>query len=263
MKRSTAFERRGTAEHSEVAPLFRCSLPRGAAEPLLRYSSSLLVVSLLLIAGVGCNRAARENQADPGELVARLSSANSADQRIAVLDALSNVDASTVSNGRAGIAGTVRQLLGDPNALVRAKAGEVLAYWGDRSVTPALVHLLGDPDPVIRFSGAASLTALGDPAASSELVRLTGDADSTVRAQACNALAALGVQNGSAAPEALLARLRDPDAAVRAAAVEALGRLRQRDALPAIRQLLSDPQPGVIAAAARTVGALDDGTSLT
>ena len=219
-------------------------------------------VSLLLIAFLGCQPATRENQADPAVLLAKLAQARSAPERIAALDSLSNVDRQVLPPGAPDPAAAVRPLLNATDPLVVAKAGELLAYWGDRSATPALVRLLGAVDPGTRLAAATALSVLADPTATDALVRVAHDVDGTVRAQACNALGAQPQPPPDAVAHALRDGLHDADGAVRAAAASAVGRLGIQSEATTLLALLNDAQPGVVNAAARALGTLQEARAM-
>ncbi len=170
---------------------------------------------LLLIVLGACKRPVRENDLAPADLLPRLSQATAPDQQIALLDALSTVDPALLPAETPDPVKAVRPFLDAADPRVAAKAGDLLAHWGDRTATSGLVRLLNEPDPLIRLSAAISLSALADPAAREALEGATQDVVGDVRAQACVALGVLGQR--VAAP-ALRERLSDPDDAVRAAA---------------------------------------------
>lgn len=222
--------------------------------------SAQAVVALLLTAIVACDRAGRENVVAPALLLPRLARATSPVQRLALLDALSSLDPATLPPGSPDPVSAVRPLLAAPDSIVAAKAGDLLARWGDHGATRGLVRLLEAPDPVIRRSAAASLAALADPAAADALMRSSTDGDAAVRAQACAALAALGQHRVAAA---LRDRLGDSDDAVRAAAARGLGRLGSADDVPALLGLLGQADPGVVGAAAQALGDLGDQRAVT
>ncbi|MFQ5667279.1 MAG: HEAT repeat domain-containing protein [Candidatus Binatia bacterium] len=187
-------------------------------------------------------------------LLPRLAKGSPAEQ-LAALESLSTVEPTALPPGTPDPAAAVRPFLEAADPVMAAKAGDLLAHWGDRAATPGLIQLLGAAEPLIRLSAATSLAALADPAAANALAGATTDLDANVRAEACVALGTIE-QPGAAA--ALRARLVDTDGAVRAAAADALGKLRRDRDVPRLLSLLRDPQPGVVSAAARGLGRMGD-----
>lgn len=137
-------------------------------------------------------------------------------------------------------------------------AGERCAAIADlqemraREAMPVLLELVGFPDALVRANVACALGDLGDGDAGAALVTLLGDADSLVRV---NAAEALGLLRDAAAVDALIRALRsDEDSLVRLCAAEALGMLDDDRALAALVGALDDPEEEVRAYAADSLG---------
>lgn len=213
-----------------------------------------------LIAPYGCEQRGFENQVDPHEFLPQLATATSVEEQIALLEALSGVQPASPAERAALWTPEIRALLTASDSMVVAKAGELLAGWGDFSATSALTGLLRDSDPMLRMSAALSLAALADPAAAGALLTATGDGEAMVRAMACAALGKIGtrVPDREILIAALRVRLKDPDGVVRAAASLALGSVGSPGDLPTLLGLLEDPDSGVVSAATTTLGMLGE-----
>nr|WP_301662722.1 HEAT repeat domain-containing protein [Methanoculleus sp. FWC-SCC1] len=143
--------------------------------------------------------------------------------------------------------------------VIRLGAAIALAGMGKRAVPP-LRELLGDPDRLVRREAARSLSRLkwkpGEPDEAAEFYFLTDDwkelvrlknaafpvlsrglaeKEARVRRESARALGRLG---SSRAVPGLVKALGDPDTTVRVAAVEALGELRDVRAQPPLLRIL-------------------------
>jgi cyclophilin family peptidyl-prolyl cis-trans isomerase/HEAT repeat protein len=100
-----------------------------------------------------------------------------------------------------------------------------------------LVTLLGDDEALVRARAALAVGRVGLPEGRAPLEALLGDTDEAVRSHAAFALGLLGTVE--AAP-ALRTQLADPSLVVRGRVIEALGMIGDRGAGPAIVQALAD-----------------------
>ena len=207
------------------------------------------------MAVAACHRPVRENEADAAALLSRLATARDATQQLNLLDALSSVHPDACGGNSTALVSGVRPLLDSEDASVAAKAGELVARWGDRTSASEIVHLLSNPNLAIRLSAIGSLATLSNPAAIPALTVATRDPVGSVRAGACGALGALGAD---APLEPLQQRLGDPEASVRAAAARAVGQRRRPEEVALVLPLLRDADPGVVAAAALALGTIGD-----
>ncbi len=220
--------------------------------------------ALLCQFSLGCEereRQDREYKTDPAELAQALAETDTRDGQLEILALLAAADdgeATTDSETRQSI----RRLIHSDDPLVAAKAGEVLAKWGDEEVVASLVALLRHSDPLIRISAASSLAITETANAATSVAAALGDADENVRAQACRTLAKLDVELQGQPLDSLRQRLADDRPSVRAAAAYALGRVGSLADAELLRAALGDPVTGVVVEAAKSLGRLQDATSL-
>lgn len=207
------------------------------------------LVALLLAVACG-DQGAELSQAD--SLLRSLQAAESAEKQLALLGSLSARE--VLPRGGTTARAIVRRFLAGPDRVVAAKAGELLAEWGDREATGPLLRLLTDEDWTIRFSAAASLTRLADPTSEQSLIAAGTDPVAPVRAQVSTALGALPPSPAGVA--ALRRATADGDPGVRSAAVAALGTLGSREDAPRALSLLGDADPGVVVSAIGALSAL-------
>ena len=174
-----------------------------------------------------------------------------------VLDLLAAVDDADV-RANPELFTAVRPLLGGDDSVIAAKAGDVLARWGDEQALAPLAALLRHADPWVRLSAASSLAILDLPEAAPIVAEATLDSEANVRAQACRSLADLRRPLDGRPLERVRAALGDEHASVRAAAALALGRVGNTDDRAALRGALADPVEGVVVEAALALGRLRD-----
>ena len=182
---------------------------------------------------------------------------------------------------------SVRVLIGDPDADVRAEAlwalapsprielvEVVAASLGDDSwhVRRAGCHALGasglavakepllqalvDPHPMVRAAALGALESLLDERLVEELAAELGRPDERLRRALVEALAG----RGDSAERALLSLVADPVSDVRLAVAHALARSQLPDAQQALARLADDPDPAVRHAATMLPGAAADGS---
>jgi HEAT repeat protein len=227
----------------------------------------MLVVGAIV---TGCEDDTTEVRTEPSDLLPRLERAASPAEQIALLDQLSAVapeqlaTVGAVTRPRADNRDTasedprplVRQLATSGDAVVAAKAAELLAGWGDRAATAPLLRLLTHPDRVIRLSAAMALGTLADPNSMEGLGRATHDPEAMVRAQACLAIGRFAATPGAPGIAALGERLDDSAGSVRAAAARSLGEIGSPESGPRLMAHLDDRDPGVVIATAEALGAM-------
>lgn len=141
---------------------------------------------------------------------------------------------------------SIRPLLTDADAEVRAQAAKMLGDARDAESTEALIGSLIDTAPRVRFFATEALGRIGAATAVAPIVAMlddNADRDVYLRTAAVHALASIG-QSGP-----LTALARHPSAAVRIAAVVALRRMRD----PGVAAFLADSDPLVVTEAARAI----------
>jgi HEAT repeat protein len=148
---------------------------------------------------------------------------------------------------RATALASLRTLLSDRDARVRAAAVEALHELADPTCLDALVGRLGDADPLVRELAVIALGALPDGVAIDALRQATTSEHAEVRFQAVLSYAEAGPAPLSAV---VLSRLHDDDPRVRAHAARAARLLGMSDAAAPLRAALSDPAARVRAEAA-------------
>jgi HEAT repeat protein len=136
----------------------------------------------------------------------------------------------------------------------RSAAIADLEELGIRESVPALLELLGYPDAGVRANLAQALGRLGGEGVGAALLTLLADDDALVRMKAAESLGELRHGAGLAALRSTLAR--DSDPLVRVHVVEALGDLQDPEALPSLLNALDDPDEQVRAYAADAIGRL-------
>lgn len=141
---------------------------------------------------------------------------------------------------------TVRDLLSDADAEVRAQSARVLGDRRYAEAYDALLDRLTDEAPRVQFYAALALGKIGNPAAAPaliELLRRNDEQDPYLRHAAAMGLA------WTESVEALLATTADPSVAVRLGSVVALRRLEH----PEVARFLADDDPRVVLEAARAI----------
>jgi HEAT repeat protein len=128
----------------------------------------------------------------------------------------------------------IRQMLGDPDAGVRAAALDMLAGVGDREAIPFAVSLLDDADPWVRREAIESLARLDAKDAAAPIARLVGDGNPKVRWQAVDALGRLG--NKDSASTLLAVAVDDENTDIRNEAILSIGEIGATEALPQLRE---------------------------
>ncbi|HEV7554692.1 MAG TPA: HEAT repeat domain-containing protein, partial [Kofleriaceae bacterium] len=87
---------------------------------------------------------------------------------------------------------TVRALLGDDDAEVRARACDALARIGDTSSVAALFAALADPSPRVAYAATAAIHSLGTVGTPNLAIAALGSTNLAVRRQALRIIAYLG-----------------------------------------------------------------------
>jgi HEAT repeat protein len=219
-----------------------------------------LALTLAAACLAGCEereRQDREYTSDPAELRQALAQARGKAERLEVLDLLAAVEDRDLAD-HPELFDAVRPILADADPIIAAKAGDVLARWGDAQVLAPLVAMLRDSDPWVRLSAAASLALLDRVEAVADVAEATLDREVNVRAQACRTVGALRVRLNGRPLELLRARLHDEFASVRAAAAYALGYAGNDGDYEELRAALRDPSEGVVVEATTALGRLRD-----
>lgn len=126
-----------------------------------------------------------QRQARRTRLADALDEATAAQSRPALLAVVADAKEAPLLRGAAAellaqrfpreAASALAPLLGDPDALVRAKVADALQYTRDRSNDDALVRLTSDPSIWVRQASAVSLVQLGDRRGEAALAALAGD----------------------------------------------------------------------------------------
>jgi len=162
------------------------------------------------------------------DMVARLSHADPAVRRLAVLD--------LPDSDEDDIAALLVTALADPDAGVRAEAAKALeGYEEDETVAP-LARLLADQDASVRAAAGDTLAELKTTAAGRHLLPYLNHGEPETSMRALRAIRALRL------PEALepaIALVAHGDAGVRREAAGVLGYLKHPDALPVLAQTAS------------------------
>jgi HEAT repeat protein len=225
--------------------------------------------------------------------------------RAAIVNALAAVDESTTASlqpavvdshasvRRAAAAASacldresVRVLIGDPDADVRAEALWALAANPRIELVEVVAASLGDDSWHVRRAGCHALGASGLAVAKEPLLEALVDSHPMVRAAALGALESLLdkrlveelaaelcrpdkrlrralvealADRGKSAERALLTLVSDPVGDVRLAVAHALARSQHPDAEQALARLADDPDPAVRHAATMLPGAAADG----
>lgn len=180
----------------------------------------------------------------------------------------------------------LRQLLRDPDPLVRRNAAYALGMVGNKEAAVALVDrvpregvpdvlvqlaialgrlghkstrgflvgLLFRRDPALRAAGITALGYLGEPVDAYTIGRFLRSKDAGERLTATTALGHLGSRLAIGPLRRLLA---DPSPAVQRATVESLAKLRARTAIPELVKLLPKAPPSVALALVRGLAHLD------
>jgi HEAT repeat protein len=182
---------------------------------------------------------------------------------------------------------SVRVLVGDPDADVRAEALWALAASPRTELVEVVAASLGDDSWHVRRAGCHALGASGLAVAKEPLLQALVDSHPTVRGAALGALEALLgerlvgelaaelcrpderlrralvealADRGESADRALLSLVSDPVNEVRLAVAHALARSQRPDAQHALARLAVDPDPVVRHATTMLRGAAADGS---
>lgn len=145
---------------------------------------------------------------------------------------------------------TIRRLLDDPRAEVRADAARWAFTQAQPAVVARLVVMLDDPAPGCRFAAQDALTRVGS-LATGPLVAHLGTATGA------SAVTALEIARAVAAPALLRAgldRCRDASPLVRARAASLVAAIGESQAVEVLRDLLEDREPEVRESAASGLG---------
>jgi len=150
---------------------------------------------------------------------------------------------------------SLRAMLGDADASVRAQAAWALGHTGDASDAARLVTIAHAPDDDAATDAAAAIGRIAARArapglAAGALCPLLSDARPYVRANALAGLALAGARCGDGAPERR-ALADDPSEEVRAAAALAVGRAPGADDAQALERCARSDPSGAVAARCR------------
>jgi HEAT repeat protein len=159
--------------------------------------------------------------------------------------------------------GAVAKLLGDPEALIRRKAVEVLDVLEEDAVPvlPALTRSLSDPDRSVRRAAARAIGNIGTKEAAVAvpgLARLLSDPDLSIRLAAAKTLKDMGPL-AKVAAAALATACASGDVEARVAAMDALQAIGAENAKVAVPNLilgLGHMDARVKRAAAKTLGSI-------
>jgi HEAT repeat protein len=145
--------------------------------------------------------------------------------------------------------------LGDDSWHVRRAGCYALGASGVAFAKDPLLHALVDPHPMVRAAALGALESLLDKRLVNELAAELCRADKRLRRALVEALA----DRGDTAERALLSLVSDPVGDVRLAVAHALARSQHPDAQQALARLAHDPDPAVRHAATMLPGAAADG----
>jgi HEAT repeat protein len=140
----------------------------------------------------------------------------------------------------------LRELVDDPDPLVKESALYALKTVGGDDATQAMAVLLKVKDPGLRVAAAQSLGQTKSKVAAKHLAGAVSDPDESV---ATVAIAALEESGAKGEDKALIAALSDKRWRVRAAAAEVIGKLGIKTAGPELVKLLDDPDAFVVRSA--------------
>ncbi len=245
------------AHQPETAPEKRPRWPPRRGISLGHLAPILALYTVFLSGCEERQRQQREYRSDPIELQQALLETDVREERLEILDLLGATEESALED-HPELYEPLRPLLADPDPVIAAKVGDVLARWQDPKAGTALLAMMRSADPWVRLSALTSLAILGDPSAVAAVAEATLDADENVRSQACRTLSDLR-QPLVGRPHGLVRnRLRDDHASVRAAAANALGRVGNADDVSGLRVALRDSNQGVTVEAAIALGRLRD-----
>ena len=159
------------------------------------------------------------------------------------------------ANPRIELVEVVAASLGDDSWHVRRAGCHALGASGFPVASEPLLHALVDPHPMVRAAALGALESLLEERLVDELAGELGRPDAKVRRALVEALAG----RGDSAERALLSRVSDPVSDVRLAVVHALARSQSPDARQAMAHLANDPDPAVQHAATMLPGAAANG----
>jgi HEAT repeat protein len=171
-----------------------------------------------------------------------------ADVRAAALWALA-------ANPRSELLEVVAASLGDDSWHVRRAGCHALGASGVAAAKEALLQALVDAHPMVRAAALGALESLFDERLTDELAAELGRSDERLR----RALVAALTGRGPLAESGLLPLVSDPAADVRLAMAHALARSRSPEAQRALARLADDPDPAVRHAVTMLQGAAADG----
>lgn len=161
-----------------------------------------------------------------------------------------------------GLVGKYARTLDSRSRWRRARAAELLGYFGGPDETPAIAVLLGDEDETVRAVAARALARTGSPEAVEALTRTLDNPSELTRLRVAENLDRVG----QAAVPPLLSLLEEavnPESHRRqhgpVFASQVLGGLRAREALPALRRAAREgDNQNVRAQAVRALGRIGD-----
>lgn len=185
-------------------------------------------------------------RADADTLLIALTSESSA-MRAAALSVTGTSRATTV----------VRELLGDPDPEIRARACEALARIGDPIAVDALFETLADPNPRVVHAATAAIHSLGSDRTPVLTIAALRHGPPVTRRAALRVVAYLGIDE---ALDEVRGAIADPDVRLAELAIGALGRLSRPEVDPLLATLARDPREPVRAAVMRAA-ALRETTS--
>ena len=151
-----------------------------------------------------------------------------------------------LGGGGAAALQALRELVDDPDPLVKESALYALKTVGGDDATQAMAVLLKVKDPGLRVAAAQSLGQTKSRVAAKHLAAAVSDPDESV---ATVAIAALEESGAKGEDKALIAALSDKRWRVRAAAAEVIGKLEIKTAGPELVKLLDDPDAFVVRSA--------------
>jgi HEAT repeat protein len=149
---------------------------------------------------------------------------------------------------------TLLELLGHPDARVRATAASSLGRHGISGLEARLTPLLSDSDPRVRANAIEALATSKDVSLVDMLRPLLKDASTRVRINSALALAVTEGEQSSAGAISLLHELAHGDEVARSAATFALGRLPLDQSMDILAELLKDPVLRIRCDAAQGLG---------
>lgn len=145
---------------------------------------------------------------------------------------------------------TVRALLDDPDAELRARACEALARLGDTEAVPALFEALADTNPRVALAASGAIQALHSAETAPRALAALATGTPAVRRHVLRVVAYLGLPDAFAAVRAATA---DPDRRIAELAIGALAAIPDPQVDGELARLARAPEPGSRAAVMRAV----------